>query len=63
MICKNNKTGDYFNYNFVGENLVNIWNPSPIYGTNGFSEIITYNSWLTEYTIIDKWRTIKASYC
>ena len=61
MICKNNKTKETFNYEFVGENLVNIWNPRQIYGTNGFSQVITYNTWLNEYTIIDKWSTIKVS--
>lgn len=58
MICKNNKTGKYFNYEFISENLINIWNPNKKYGTNGFSEIITYKNWLNNYTIIDKWKTI-----
>lgn len=59
MICKKNDSDDYFNYEFVGENLVNIWNPNKKYGTNGFNEMILYGRWINEYTIIDKWRTIK----
>jgi hypothetical protein len=60
MICRNNKSGAHFNYEFVGENLVNVWNPDKKYGTNGYSKMIMYDTWLKEYTIIDKWRTIKA---
>jgi len=59
MICRNNKSGAHFNYEFVSENLVNVWNPDKKYGTNGYSKMITYDKWLNEYTIIDKWRTIK----
>ena len=61
MICKKNDTNNYFNYEFIGENLVNIWNPDKKYGTNGFSDIITYNTQLKEYTIIDKWKILKVS--
>ena len=60
MICKNNKTGAHFNYEFIGENLVNIWNPDKKYGGNGYSKMITYNTWLDDYTIVDKWQTIKS---
>lgn len=62
MICKNNKTGHNFNYEFVSENLVNIWNPDPSFGTNGYSDIISYETWINDFTIIDKWRTITNNY-
>ena len=60
MICKNNKTGEYFNYDFIAEDLVNVWNLDKKYGTNGFSKIIWYDTCVNEYTIIDKWKTINA---
>ena len=57
MICKNNKTGKYLNYNFTGKdsNLIELWDPT----APGYSEIIPYEKWLEDYTIIDKWKTIK----
>lgn len=50
MICKNEQTGEYYNYEFV-ENEVKLWQPNMI------NEIfINYKDWCNEYYIVDKWK-------
>jgi hypothetical protein len=53
MICKNIKTNVLYNYLF-SEGNVNLSNPN--YDEN-FT--VSYDEWLKNYYIIDKWKTIR----
>ena len=50
MICKQIETGKYFNYRFLNNKEVEIDD------SDGFIKKLTYESWLNDYFIIDKWR-------
>ena len=52
MICCNNKTKLRYNYRFVNEELVEIWD-----GEDYIKEV-PYDDWFKEYDIIDKWRCL-----
>ena len=52
MICCNNKTKVRYNYRFVNEELVEIWD-----GEDYIKEV-PYDDWFKEYDIIDKWRCL-----
>ena len=56
MICKRLSDNKYFNYKFTGKNndFIQLSNPYPPEEFN----IIRYETWLNEYMIIDKWRTL-----
>lgn len=51
MICGSLTTGEYFNYRFVGDDMVELWNLTRFY-------IISYERWLEEYYIKDKWGSL-----
>ena len=51
MICKEIKTGLYFNYKFKNKNKV-------ILSDNKDSFIISYDQWCKQYYIIDKWKNL-----
>ena len=55
MICKRNKDNHYFNYEFNDNDCVEIWNPF----RSSETTVVPYERWLTEFTIIDKWQSIK----
>ena len=48
MICKHLESNKYFIYKFIDKNTVEISN-------GNFSKNITYESWLNNFFIIDKW--------
>ena len=50
MICKLLESNKYFIYKFIDKNTVEISN-------GNFSKNITYESWLNNFFIIDKWRS------
>ncbi len=53
MICKNLKTGKYFNYKFInnGELVV-------IDDGQGVEQKISYNDWYKDYLTINKWKNL-----
>ena len=55
MICKRILDNRYFNYSFINENIVEVYDPYKPQDT----EKLLYENWLKNYIIIDKWRTIK----
>lgn len=52
MICVNNKTTIKYNYRFVENNSVEIWDGED------YTLEIPYEIWCKEYYIIDKWRCL-----
>jgi len=52
MICKQIETGKYFNYRFLNKDEVEIDD------FDGFVKKLTYESWLNDYFIVDKWRCL-----
>ena len=53
MICKNLKTGKYYNYQFIqGKELVKIDD------NDSYKIFIPYKEWCKNYLIIDKWRNL-----
>lgn len=55
MICKHSDSGIYFIYKFVDKNTVEISN-------GDFSKNISYENWINDFFIIDKWRDILRDY-
>jgi len=49
MICQHNITGIKYNYQYVSNNQIRLWNPT----CTSFK--ITYDDWLKDYFIVDKW--------
>ena len=49
MICKHSESNTYFIYKFIDKNTVEISN-------GNFNKNITYESWLNNFFIVDKWR-------
>ena len=52
MICGSWITGEYFNYRFAGDDMVELWNLTTD------STFVSYERWLEEYYIKDKWGSI-----
>ena len=53
MICKNLKTGKYFNYSFA----CNI-NKVELNDGKDHKWLVSYEEWCKNYLIIDKWRNL-----
>ena len=52
MICCNIETKLRYNYRFIPENIVEIWDGED------YTKEIPYSDWCKEYYIIDKWRCL-----
>jgi len=53
MICKNLKTGKYFNYKFINDGELVVINDG-----QGVEQKISYNDWHKDYLTINKWKNL-----
>jgi len=52
MVCCNIETKLRYNYRFIKEKLVEIWDGED------YTKEVPYDDWCKEYYIIDKWRCL-----
>ena len=52
MICQDTEKNK-FNYEFIGDNLVKVWNPN-----NSQSKAISHDEWMKDYVIVNKWESL-----